>query len=101
MAKIKDNATYNPPVADPLDPVTFVNKIKVPTFLVCQWQDEQTGGHCPELVRKFTGTTQTWFTFTNGAHIDSLDPDTYNRWYDFLQLYVAHPAPGQNVAINP
>ncbi len=30
--------------------MTFVDKINVPTFLVCQWQDEQTGGHCPELV---------------------------------------------------
>ena len=84
---------YDAAVADPLDPVTFVNKIKVPTFMACQWQDEQTGGHCAELVRKFTGTTQKWFTFTNGAHIDSLDPDTYNRWYDFLQLFVAHQAP--------
>ena len=61
--------------------------------MACQWEDEQTGGHCPELVRHFTGTTQKWFTFTNGAHIDSLDPDTYNRWYDFLQLFVAHQAP--------
>ena len=93
MAKIAANAHYNPAVADPLDPVTFVHKINVPVFMACQWQDEQTGGHCPELVRKFTGTNQKWFTFTNGAHIDSLDPDTYNRWYDFLQLYVARQAP--------
>jgi uncharacterized protein len=93
MTKIKANAHYDPAVADPLDPVTFVDKIKVPTFMACQWQDEQTGGHCAELVRKFTGTTQKWFTFTNGAHIDSLDPDTFNRWMDFLQLFVAKEAP--------
>ena len=92
-AKIAANSHYDAAVADPLDPVTFVHKIKVPTFMACQWEDEQTGGHCPELVRHFTGTTQKWFTFTNGAHIDSLDPDTYNRWYDFLQLFVAHQAP--------
>ncbi|MEA2145590.1 MAG: uncharacterized protein QOG59_1177 [Solirubrobacteraceae bacterium] len=98
MAKIQANATYNPPVADPLDPITFVNKIKVPTFLVCQWQDEQTGGHCPNLVQHFTGTQRKWFTFTNGAHIDSLDPYTYNRWYDFLELFVAHQAPIVNQA---
>lgn len=99
-AKIAANSHYTAAVADPLDPVTFVNKIKVPTFMACQWQDEQTGGHCAELVRKFTGTTQKWFTFTNGAHIDSLDPDTYNRWYDFLQLFVARQAPLQNSAIT-
>jgi predicted acyl esterase len=100
MAKIKANAHYNPAVADPLDPVTFVHKINVPVFMACQWQDEQTGGHCPELVRHFTGTNRKWFTFTNGAHIDSLDPDTYNRWYDFLNLYVAHQAPIVNMAIT-
>src|SRR5262249_31694130 len=35
-----------------------------------------------------------------GAHIDSLDPATYNRWYDFLELFVAHQAPIENVAIT-
>jgi predicted acyl esterase len=99
-AKIDANSHYLPAVADPLDPVTFVNKINVPVFMSCQWQDEQTGGHCPELVRHFTGTDDKWFTFTNGAHIDSLDPATYNRWYDFLQLFVARQAPIQNAAIT-
>jgi predicted acyl esterase len=99
MAKIAANSTYNPPVADPLDPVTFVDKIKVPTFLACQWEDEQTGGHCADLVQHFTGTNQKWFTFTNGAHIDSLDPATFNRWYDFLELFVAHRAPIVNQAL--
>src|SRR5205807_1346443 len=94
--KIRANSHYIPKVADPLDPITFVNKIKVPVFMACQWEDEQTGGHCPNLVEHMTGTRQKWFTFTNGAHIDSLDPETYNRWYDFLELFVAHQAPITN-----
>ena len=49
MAKIRANDHYVPEVADPLSPVTFVNKINVPTFMACQWKDEQTGGHCPTL----------------------------------------------------
>jgi uncharacterized protein len=93
MDKIEANAHYDPPAANPLDPITFVNKIKVPTFMACQWEDEQTGGHCPDLVRHFTGTKLKWFTFINGAHIDSLDPYTFDRWYDFLELFVAHQAP--------
>ncbi len=97
--EIKENATYDPKVADPLDPDTFVNKITVPTFMACQWEDEQTGGHCADLVQHFTGTDKKWFTFTNGAHIDSLDPYTYDRWYDFLELYVAHKAPIENQAL--
>lgn len=100
MGAVRANEHYNPAVADPLDPVTFVHKIKVPTFMACQWQDEQTGGHCPELVRNFTGTDKKWFTFTNGPHIDSLHPDTYNRWFDFLQLYVANRAPMPFAALN-
>jgi predicted acyl esterase len=99
MEKIKANATYNPAVADPLDPVTFVNKITVPTFMACQWEDEQTGGHCADLAQHFTGTSRKWFTFTNGAHVDSLDPYTFDRLYDFLELYVAHKAPIVNAAV--
>src|SRR3954454_9684407 len=93
LAKIKANQHYVPEVADPLSPITFVNKINVPVFMACQWTDEQTGGHCPTLAEHMTGTDKKWFTFTNGVHTDSLDPETYNRWYDFLKLYVAKEAP--------
>jgi predicted acyl esterase len=96
LSEIKENATYNPAVADPLDPVTFVHNISVPTFMACQWQDEQTGGHCADLAEHFTGTERKWFTFTNGAHIDSLDPNTFNRLDDFLELFVAREAPINN-----
>ena len=82
-----------PEVADPLAPMTFVDKIDVPIFLACQWTDEQTGGHCPTLASADDGHGPKWFTFTNGTHVDSLDPETFNRWYDFLQLYVAKQAP--------
>jgi predicted acyl esterase len=98
LQKIKENSTYNKKVADPLDPDTFVNKITVPTFMACQWEDEQTGGHCADLVQHFTGTSKKWFTFSNGPHIDSLDPYTYDRMFDFLELYVAHKAPIENAA---
>ncbi len=84
---------YYTPFANSLNPDTFVDKIHVPVFLACQWTDEQTGGHCPELAEHFTGTRRKWFTFTNGAHIDSLDPATAVRWYDFLSLFVAHRLP--------
>jgi uncharacterized protein len=99
-AKIAANSHYVPSVADPLDPISFVHKINVPVFMACQWEDEQTGGHCPDLAQHFTGTKLKWFNFTNGAHIDSLDPYTYDHWYDFLQLFVAHKAPIENAAIT-
>ncbi|HET9591441.1 MAG TPA: CocE/NonD family hydrolase, partial [Solirubrobacterales bacterium] len=40
-----------------------------------------------------TGTNRKWFTYTNGTHVDSLDPETFNRWFDFLKLYVAEESP--------
>ncbi len=99
LSEIKENATYNPSVADALDPVTFVHNIDVPTFMACQWEDEQTGGHCADLAEHFTGTTRKWFTFTNGVHADSLDPATVDRLDDFLELYVAHQSPSHNRSI--
>jgi predicted acyl esterase len=99
LSKIRANSHYKPAVADPLSPITFVNKIKVPVYMACQWTDEQTGGHCPDLAEHFTGTNRKWFTFTNGTHVDSLDPETLNRWYDFLELYVAQQAPIFNAAL--
>ena len=91
--KIHANRYYVPASADPTSPIKFVNKIRVPVYMACQFTDEQTGGHCPDLVAHFTGTTRKWFTFTNGVHTDSLDPATFNRWYDFLKLYVARQNP--------
>ena len=90
---MRANDHYVKKVADPLAPDKFVKKINVPTFLACQFTDEQTGGHCASLPKHFTGTKRKWFTFTNGNHIDSLDPATFTRWYDFLELYVAHRRP--------
>ena len=91
--KIRDNDHYVPEVADPVSPLTFVDKIDVPVFMACQWTDEQTGGHCPTLAKRMTGTDKKWFTYTNGTHVDSLDPETYNRLYDFFNIYVGQQAP--------
>ena len=91
--KVRENDHYVPEVADPLSPITFVDEIEVPVFMACQWTDEQTGGHCPTLAKRMTGTDKKWFTFTNGTHVDSLNPEIYNRLYDFFNIYVGQQAP--------
>src|SRR5690349_19837915 len=63
LRKVRRNSYYVKRVADPLSPVTFVHKIKSPTYLACQWTDEQTGAHCPTLANRFSGTSRKWFTF--------------------------------------
>lgn len=93
LATSRANRYYDPEVADPLAPIDFVDRIEVPTFLACQWTDEQTGGHCPSLAGRFTGTDKAWFTFANGVHVDALDPATFTRWFDFLEIYVAKRPP--------
>jgi uncharacterized protein len=93
VARVFANQYSTPAVADPLAPVTFVHKITAPVFLACQWTDGETGAHCPALAAHFTGARRRWFTFTNGVHTDSLDPATFVRWFDFLELYVARRAP--------
>jgi predicted acyl esterase len=99
LSMIRENSHYVAKIADPLDPVSFVHRIKAAVFMACQWEDEQTGGHCADLAQDFTGTRRKWFTFTNGAHIDSLDPATVERWHDFLSLFVAHRAPAVNAGL--
>ena len=89
----RKNTTYVAAIVDPLTPSLFVHKIKMPTYLACQWEDEQTGGACALLADKFTGNDKVWMTFTNGAHVDSLDPQTLQRDYDLLELYVAKRKP--------
>ena len=96
LKKIHANRTYRPKVADPLSPITFVDKIEAPIFLACQWEDEQTGGHCPTLAGEFAGNERAWSTFTNGTHVDSLSPEVLNRWFDFLKLYVAKEPPARS-----
>ncbi len=76
-----------------LAPELFVGKINVPTFLAGAWQDEQTGPYFANLLDNFTGTDKVWFTVTNGAHTDSLDPAILDRWIEFLQIYVAQVVP--------
>ncbi len=100
LAKTRANRFYRPAVADPLAPRSFVDRIRAPVFLACQFTDEQTGGHCPTLIDRMTGTRRRWATFTNGTHIDALDPATLTRWYDFLELYVARRAPNLPAAVR-
>jgi predicted acyl esterase len=100
VSEVYANRHYVPSIANPLNPLTFVHKIHAAVYLACQWTDEQTGGDCPGLASHFTGTRRKWFTFTNGAHIDSLDPVTAERWYDFLSLFVAHRLPALSPTVR-
>ena len=94
VAMIEDHTFLGHNYYNKIDPSTFVHRIDVPTYLAGAWQDEQTGGHFPDFLDKFTGSPAFYATMTNGSHVESLDSmGEFGRWADFLDLYVAHEVP--------
>jgi predicted acyl esterase len=93
LQMIEANKYWTDEIAAPLAPELFVHKIKVPTFLAGSWQDEQTGGYFANLFDDFTGSKHVYFTGTNGNHTDPLSPWIFQRWYEFLSIYVAREVP--------
>ncbi|MFP6663125.1 MAG: CocE/NonD family hydrolase [Deltaproteobacteria bacterium] len=96
---IEDNEFYNPEVADPLAPATFVHRINVPVFLAGAWQDEQTGGYFANMIPDFIGTEDKRFHMQNGGHTDILSPEIFSRWLEFLDLFVAQKVPERTLTI--
>ena len=93
LKEIDANPFYPPTLGDTLAPITFVDKIKVPVFIAGAWQDEQTGGHFPAMLDKFTGSPHVYVTLMNGFHTEALSPPVLGRYFQFLQLYVAKKVP--------
>ena len=89
---IADNPFYETERGDPLSPVTFTDRFDVPVFMAGAWQDEQTGGHFPSMWDGFDPSIDTHLTATNGTHVESL-LSQLNRWYEFLEFYVARRVP--------
>jgi hypothetical protein len=88
-----DNGYHWYPDLDELAPITFVDQIDVPVFLAGAWQDEQTGGHFPAMLDRFSSAPLTRFTLVNGNHTESLTPEIMARWFEFIELYVARRVP--------
>ncbi|HEY8429465.1 MAG TPA: CocE/NonD family hydrolase [Sandaracinaceae bacterium] len=89
IQKALDHPYYVPEVYDPLNPRTFVDRIEVPVFTSGAWQDEQTGGHFPDLWDRFAPTTKVRYVGYNGAHADGFAPYVLAEWKNFLDFYVA------------
>ncbi len=93
IAKAFENEYYDPVIADPLAPATFVDTIDIPVFLSGAWQDEQTGPHFGTMLDKFTGDGVKRFTLFNGVHPDGYAPQVLTEWVTFLDLYVGRRIP--------
>jgi predicted acyl esterase len=89
IQKAYDHPYYEAEIYDPLNPRTFVGGIDVPVFTSGAWQDEQTGGHFPDLWNRFTGSPLVRYTGYNGAHADGFTPQVLAEWKNFLDFYVS------------
>ncbi len=86
--------TYDfPHGSDSLAPAEFAKDIKAKVFIVGAWQDEQTGGHWPNMLNRFDPNTYVRVLGQNGTHTESLDPTALLATSEFLDLYVGHRAP--------
>jgi len=82
-----------PKLYDDRSPGRWMGRIRVPTFLVGSFQDEQTSGHFATSLHKLRKNPRTWLNLQNGVHADSLGPSSITRWVEFLKLYVADEVP--------
>lgn len=90
---LEDNPFYGARYYDMVNPTLFAHRIEVPVFLSAAWQDEQTGGHSPEILDDL-GSKHVYASMANGSHTESLSLGVLSRYADFLDLYVARRVPG-------
>ncbi len=84
---------YDPAEHARYNPTAFADKIQVPVFLSCAFQDEQTGSYFFTLLDRFTNAPAKRLNIYNGVHVDAFQPDVLAEWRDFLELYVARRVP--------
>jgi len=88
----KGNPDY-PEGGEILSPYSFVDRIEVPVFIAGAWQDEQTGGHWPVMLERFSRQVDLRVTATNGTHADALGPYPLRDLLEFLDFNVAQRVP--------
>jgi LPXTG-motif cell wall-anchored protein len=93
LKKIDDNPYYLASGGDQLSPRTFVDKIKVPTYIGGAFQDEQTGGAWSTMLDQFDPATKVRAFLTNGTHTESLAPQDIVRLTEFIDFYVGKRIP--------
>lgn len=92
-AILEANPFRDPALVDHRSPAYWADKIEAPTFLIGAFQDEQTGGHWTEMIHKMDANPDFWVSMQNGVHCDSLGPQTFSRWVEFLSLFAADEVP--------
>lgn len=74
-------------------PWYFADNIRVPTFLIESWQDEQVGSRATHLLERFRHDIPVRFLGTNGDHGEYYGPDVFPQIVRFLSFYLKHEVP--------
>jgi predicted acyl esterase len=90
---IDDNPFRTPLVFDQRSPGAWMNKIKVPTFLMGQYQDEQTGGDFVNTLSNLNSNPNVWINLQNGVHNDSIGPGNITQWVEFIDIFMGNRVP--------
>ena len=70
-------------------PLTGFKDIRIPTFLLNAWQDEQLPGRIYENLRHFPDPSKVWANFSNGNHGRDYDnPTLVTQQIEFLDRFV-------------
>jgi hypothetical protein len=89
-----------PPDADARSLPLLVPDIDVPVFLTGAFQDEQTGPQFTSMIDQLTNAPVLRVGLWNGRHPDGYGPQNLNRWFEFLELYVARRVPVMNPLVR-
>jgi len=92
MAKIRANDHYIPAVADPLSPVTFVDKIKVPVYMACQWPGASPGRRASGSRSRTAPTSTRWIRRRSTAGTTSCSSTSPSRRRPRTRRRTARPA---------
>jgi len=89
-----------PAAADDRSLPLLVSDIEVPVFLTGAFQDEQTGPQFTTMLDSFDRAPLLRVGLWNGRHPDGYGPQNLNRWFEFLELYVAERVPVMNPIVR-
>jgi predicted acyl esterase len=89
-----------PPDADERSLPLLLPDVEVPTFLTGAFQDEQTGPQFTSMIDALEGAPVLRVSLWNGRHPDGYGPQNLNRWFEFLELYVARRVPVMNPLVR-
>ncbi|MBI3118735.1 MAG: CocE/NonD family hydrolase, partial [Candidatus Hydrogenedentes bacterium] len=71
----------------------FADQIRVPTFLIQAWQDEQVGSRAAEMIEQFDPSLTWRFAAANGDHAEYYGPEIFPHILRFLSYYLKQEIP--------